>query len=49
MGDNKIPPHFIHEIKTKGYDVIEVKVLQVTQLNEIPPQKEKVNSVLTRV
>ena len=20
---NEIPPHFIHEIKTKGYDVIE--------------------------
>ena len=49
MGDNKIPPHFIHEIKTKGYDVINVYVLQVTQINEIQPQKEKVNSVLTRV
>ena len=23
---NKIPAHFIHEIKTKGYDVIGVKV-----------------------
>ena len=22
---NKIPPHFIHEIKTKSYDVIDVK------------------------
>ena len=24
--DNEIPPHFIHEIKTKRYDVIDVKV-----------------------
>jgi len=49
MGDNKIPPHFIHEIKTKGYDVIDVYVLQVTKINENKKQKEKVNSVLTRV
>ena len=25
---NKIPPHFIHEIKTKGYDVIGVNVFR---------------------
>ena len=24
--DNEIPPHFIHEIKTKSYNVIDVKV-----------------------
>ena len=24
--DNKIPPHFIREVKTKNYDVIDVKV-----------------------
>ena len=24
--DNKIPPHFIHEINTKSYYVIDVKV-----------------------
>ena len=24
--DNEIPPHFIHDIKTKSYDVIGVKV-----------------------
>ena len=24
--DNKIPPHFIHEIKTKSYNVIDVKL-----------------------
>ena len=46
---NKIHPHFIYEIRTKGYDVINVNVLQVTQVNEIPPQKGKVNSVLIRV
>ena len=26
MGDNEIPAHFIHEIKTKSYDVIGVTV-----------------------
>ena len=26
MGDNEMPRHFIHEIKTKGYDVIGVNV-----------------------
>ena len=24
--DNEIPPHFIHEIKTKSYNVIDAKV-----------------------
>ena len=24
--DNKIPPHFIREVKTKSYDVIDVMV-----------------------
>ena len=24
--DNEISPHFIHDIKTKSYDVIDVKV-----------------------
>ena len=35
---NKIPLHFIHEIKTKGYDVIGVKFFH-PQVNEIPPQE----------
>ena len=26
MGDNEIPAHFIHEIKTKRYDVIGVSI-----------------------
>ena len=26
MGDNEIPAHFIHEIKTKRYDVIGVRI-----------------------
>ena len=26
MGDNENPAHYIHEIKTKGYDVIGVNV-----------------------
>ena len=26
MGDDEISTHFIHEIKTKGYDVIGVNV-----------------------
>ena len=37
---NEIPVYFIHEIKTKGYDVIGVKV--PPQVNEIPPQKSLV-------
>ena len=26
MGDNEIPAHFIHEIKTKRYDVIDISI-----------------------
>ena len=32
-----IPPHFIHGIKTKGYDVIDVNVLHTPQINKIHP------------
>ena len=36
--DNKIPQHFfIHEMKTKGYDFIDVSVLHKPQINKIPP------------
>ena len=37
---NEIPAHFIHEIRTKGYDVIGVNVFHITQINEIPLQKK---------
>ena len=30
MGDDEISAHFIHEIKTKGYDVIGVNVFHFT-------------------
>jgi len=30
MGDDEISPHFIQEIKTKGYDVIGVNVFHFT-------------------
>ena len=33
--DNEIPPHFIHEIKTKSYYVIDVKVFPL--IEKIPP------------
>ena len=33
-----IPPHFMNEIKKKGYDVICINELP-PQDNEIPPQK----------
>ena len=32
-----IPPHFIHEIKLKGYDIIDFNVLHIPQINKIPP------------
>ena len=32
-----IPPHFIHEIKLKGYDIIDFNVLHTPQINKIPP------------
>ena len=35
---NEIPPHFIHEIKTKGYDVIGAVI-------EIPAQKRPKTSL----
>ena len=41
--DNETPPHFIFELKTKGYDIIGIDVF-FQQHNEIPPPK-KVNSV----
>ena len=34
--DNDIPPHFIHDIKTKSYDVIDVKIFPQIK---IPPLK----------
>ena len=40
---NEIPAHFIHEIKTKGYDVIGVNLF-LPKLMKFLPKKE-VNSV----
>ena len=37
---NEIPAHFIHEIKTKGYDAIGVNVFP-PQVNEIPLLKKE--------
>ena len=37
----EIPAHFIHEIKTKGYDVIGVNVF-LPKLIKIPAQKSGV-------
>ena len=42
----EIPAHFIHEIKTKGYDVIGVNVFYIPQINEVPLQKRLVSSLL---
>ena len=36
---NEIPAHFIHEIKTKGYDVIGVNVF-LPKLMKFLPKKE---------
>ena len=33
MGDNEISAHFIHVIKTKGYDVIGVNVFTLTRFH----------------
>ena len=38
IGDNKNPPHFIREIKTKGYDAIGVNVFH-QKLMEFHPKK----------
>ena len=38
MGNDEISTHFIHEIKTKGYDVIGVNVFHI---DEIPPPKNR--------
>ena len=38
----EIPAHFIHDIKTKGYDVIGVNVF-LPKLIKIPAQKSGVN------
>ena len=40
---NEIPAHFIHEIKTKGYDVIGVNVFLRTLMRIL--RKKEVNSV----
>ena len=33
MGDDEISAHFIHKIKTKGYDVIGVNVFHFTLMD----------------
>ena len=38
MGDDEIFAHFIHEIKTKGYDVIGVNIFHS---DEIPRPKNR--------
>ena len=38
---NEISAHFTHEIKTKGYDVID-KPVKLDILNEIPPQVNEI-------
>ena len=38
---NEIPAHFTHEIKTKGYDIID-KPVKLDILNEIPPQVNEI-------
>ena len=43
---NEIPAHFIHEIRTEGYDIIDVNVFHIPQINEIPLQKRLVSSLL---
>ena len=45
MGDNEIPVHFISEIKTKGYYVIDIKVF-LPSLMRFLPQKGA-NFILT--
>ena len=41
--DNEIPPHFFHEIKTKRYDVIDVKIFP---LNKDSSLKRLIRSLL---
>ena len=36
---NEIPQHFIHEIKTKGYDVIGVNLFLPKLMKFLPPKK----------
>ena len=47
MGDDEISAHFIHEINTKGYDVIGVNVFHSDEIP--PPKRQIIRSLYTSV
>jgi len=49
MADDEIPVHFIHQIKTKLYDVIGVNVFPSLKLMRFPLEKGLKHSYTTPV